>query len=106
MERERLHGKLQRAFSDGRGRLQIYLLWKHAPFRHKGYIEDTRLFTLLRSLLTPLVLICAFMPCHAATLPDTLLGRWQVAEVHTNNNAASKTYYFWNDARLLWRING
>lgn len=46
----------------------------------------------------------AIFPCHAATLPDALIGRWQVTEVHTNTNVSFKTHYVWNDARLRWRI--
>ncbi|MBM7130714.1 lysozyme inhibitor LprI family protein [Dyella mobilis] len=54
------------------------------------------------ALLAPLLAFT--MPCYAAALPDALLGRWQVAEVHTNTNATFKTNYVWNDARLRWRI--
>ncbi|HKT27297.1 lysozyme inhibitor LprI family protein [Dyella sp.] len=53
-------------------------------------------------LLITLVTTCA--ACQAASLPDALIGRWQVIEVHINTNATAKTNYGWNDARLRWRI--
>ena len=78
---------------------------KAPPFRfHKRNDEDTLLQTAFRQSLAYLILGIAFTPCHASGLPDVLLGRWQVAEVHTNTNVSFKTHYVWNDARLRWRI--
>jgi uncharacterized protein YecT (DUF1311 family) len=57
-----------------------------------------------RVLLSILVLLAACAACQAASLPDTLSGRWQVAEVHINTYASAKTNYGWNDPRLRGRI--
>ncbi|WP_333676243.1 lysozyme inhibitor LprI family protein [Dyella sp.] len=57
-----------------------------------------------RLLLVWLVFLCTLVPCRASDLPSALLGRWQVVEVHTNDNVTFKTHYVWNDARLRWRI--
>lgn len=58
-----------------------------------------------RRLLVLLLLLAGTMPTSQASgIPNSLLGRWQVTEVHTNTYASSRTYYGWNDARLRWRI--
>lgn len=46
----------------------------------------------------------AVLPCQAAALPATLIGQWQVAQVHINTWVSSSENYHWNDGRLRWRI--
>jgi uncharacterized protein YecT (DUF1311 family) len=55
-------------------------------------------------LLAGLLLMAACDVCQAASLPDALLGRWQVAEVHINTYASWKNNYGWNDPQLRGRI--
>lgn len=55
-------------------------------------------------LLPTLVLMAIWGACQAASLPDQLLGRWQVAEVHINTYASWKSNYGWNDPQLRGRI--
>ena len=59
---------------------------------------------LLHFLLTTLVLMATCAVCQAASLPDALLGRWQVVQVRTNTYASSKTNYGWNDPQLRGRL--
>lgn len=51
-----------------------------------------------------LLLLWAPAASHAETLPASLLGRWQVAEVHTNTEATRSPQYGWDDPQLRWRI--
>lgn len=55
-------------------------------------------------LLATLVLMASCAICRASALPDALVGRWQVTEVHINTYMSSKTDYRWNDPQLRWRI--
>lgn len=55
-------------------------------------------------LITTMLLVATCAVCQAASLPDSLLGRWQVAEVHINTYASWKNNYGWNDPQLRGRI--
>ncbi|MBB3262119.1 uncharacterized protein YecT (DUF1311 family) [Paraburkholderia bannensis] len=41
---------------------------------------------------------------YGATLPDSLIGKWRVEEVHLNTESGRPTQYIWNDPRLKGRI--
>lgn len=44
------------------------------------------------------------LPVLAEDLPDSVKGRWEVAEVHINTEASRTPFYAWNDPRLVGRI--
>lgn len=62
-------------------------------------LRGLRHFLLAALLLMPMCAICQVVP-----LPDALLGRWQVVEVHINTYASWKSNYGWNDPQLRGRI--
>jgi uncharacterized protein YecT (DUF1311 family) len=47
--------------------------------------------------------ILAF-PAFAKDFPDSIKGKWEVAEVHINTEASRTPFYSWNDPRLVGRI--
>lgn len=56
-----------------------------------------------KSLITLLLLLLT-IPVLAKELPDSIEGRWEVTEVHTNTEASRTPLYAWNDPRLVGRV--
>jgi uncharacterized protein YecT (DUF1311 family) len=54
-------------------------------------------------MATVTIALCA-INAKGAPLPDSLIGRWRVEEVHLNTEAGRTTEYVWNDPRLRGRI--
>jgi uncharacterized protein YecT (DUF1311 family) len=44
------------------------------------------------------------LPVFAKDLPDSIKGKWEVAEVNINTEASRAPFYAWNDPRLVGRI--
>ncbi len=57
-----------------------------------------------RYLLTILTILVYAVDTYGATLPDSLIGKWRVEEVHLNTESGRSTEYIWNDPRLKGRI--
>jgi uncharacterized protein YecT (DUF1311 family) len=58
----------------------------------------------MKSLICLVVSFILALPAVANELPNSLRGKWEVAEVHINTEASRKSFYIWNDPRLVGRI--
>jgi uncharacterized protein YecT (DUF1311 family) len=58
------------------------------------------IYVALRAILFSLIPVYS----HGDNLPNNLVGRWQVQEVHINTASGRLTKFSWGDPRLKWRI--
>ncbi|WP_156443694.1 lysozyme inhibitor LprI family protein [Burkholderia sp. MSMB1835] len=58
----------------------------------------------IRHVIVTFALIFAACNTFGAPLPDDIVGKWQVKEVHLNTESGRTTEYTWNDSRLNGRI--
>ncbi|MDH6151989.1 uncharacterized protein YecT (DUF1311 family) [Paraburkholderia sp. WSM4179] len=58
----------------------------------------------MRYLLSIFSLLLWAIPVFSNELPDTIKGKWQVTEVHTNTQSPRTPFYAWNDPRLVGRL--
>ncbi|MGO4330997.1 lysozyme inhibitor LprI family protein [Cupriavidus sp. M-11] len=64
---------------------------------------------LRRAIIIPLVLLLFLTglftpPAKSASIPDELIGKWEVVEVHVNTNYGGAINYGWDAPMLMWRI--